>query len=101
VDKLEASLDKNELGYTLLSDSKMEAARAFGIAFQVDDAMFETLKGYGIDIEADSGEKHRQLPVPAVFLIGDKGIEFQYVNPNYRVRLAPEVLLAAAEAAVE
>ena len=32
----------------------------------------------------------------------DKGkIVFQHVDPNYRVRLAPEVLLAAAKAAVE
>ncbi len=80
----------------------MQAAAAFGVAFRVDDAMFDKLKGYGIDLEADSGEDHHQLPVPSVFLIGNRGrIEFQYVNPNYKVRLAPEVLLAAARAAAE
>jgi hypothetical protein len=38
------------------------------------------------------------LPVPAVFLIGGTKclIEFEYVNPDYRVRINPELLLAAA-----
>ena len=101
-EKLAASLEKNPGGYLLLSDSKMAAAKAFGLAFQLDDAMVERYKGFGIDLEADSGQTHHQLPVPAVFLVGKSGrIEFQYVNPNYKVRLQPEVLLAAAKAAAK
>ncbi len=39
------------------------------------------------------------LPVPAVFLVNTDGIiQFQYVNPNYTVRLKKEVILAAAKA---
>lgn len=39
------------------------------------------------------------LPVPAVFLVNTDGIiQFQYVNPNYNVRLKKEVILAAAKA---
>jgi peroxiredoxin len=76
----------------------MEAAKAFGLAFRVDDKGYQRLSGYGIDLEAASGEKHHLLPVPAVYLVGKDGIvQFQYVNPNYRVRLTPEVLLAAAK----
>ncbi len=38
------------------------------------------------------------LPVPAVFLVNTDGIiQFQYVNPNYTVRLKKEVILAAAK----
>ena len=36
------------------------------------------------------------LPVPAVFLVTEGRVRFQYVNPTYQVRLAREVLLAAA-----
>ena len=101
-EKLRASLEKKPGGYLFLSDSKLIAAKAFGIAFQLDDAMVERLNGYGIDIEADSGETHHQLPVPAVFLIGKTGrIEFEYANPKYQVRLDPQVLLAAAKAAAK
>jgi hypothetical protein len=38
------------------------------------------------------------LPVPAVFLVTTNGlIQFEYVNPDYKVRLDPELLLAAAK----
>lgn len=94
---LKSTVEKNTLRYVLLSDSKMEAARAFGLAFRVDEQGYKRLSGYGIDLEAASGEKHHLLPVPAVYLVKDGIIEFQYANPNYRVRLNPEVLLAAAK----
>lgn len=39
------------------------------------------------------------ISVPAVFLVGPDGrVRFQYVNPDYKVRLDPHVLIAAAEA---
>jgi len=37
-----------------------------------------------------------------VFLIGTNGqILFQHVDPNFKVRLHPEVLLAAARASIQ
>ena len=93
------SLDEPDIGYTLLSDSGLSASRGFGIAFRVDDSTVERYKGFGIDLEEASGEDHHVLPAPATFIIGQDGIiNFAYVNPSYDVRLAPEVLLAAAEA---
>ena len=96
------SQKKNELGYVLLSDSEMAASRAFGIAYRVDEETLAALKKWGIDLAQASGQTHHLLPVPAVFLIGKQGtIRFSYVNPNYRVRLGPDVLLAAAKAAAK
>jgi peroxiredoxin len=90
------------MSYILLSDSSMETARAFGIAFEVDPPMLEKLASYNIDIEGASGQTHHLLPVPSVFLVGTDGIiDFVYANPDYKVRLEPEVLLAAAKAAIK
>ncbi len=75
----------------------MNAAQSFGVAYRVDEMTLKQLQQYGIDIEAASGEKHHILPVPAVFLIGTDGqIKFQYVHPDYKIRLDSELLLAAA-----
>lgn len=83
---------------TTYSDSAMDAARAFGVSYRVDDGMFAKLKSYGIDLIGASGRNHRQLPVPSVFVASETGkILFTYVNPDYSVRLAPEVLLAVAK----
>jgi len=99
---VQQSIDKDQLTYTLLSDASMKTAEAFGIAFKVDKPTLKKLDSYNIDLEEASGQKHHMLPVPSVFLIGTDGIiDFVYANPDYKVRLEPEVLLAAAEAAVK
>jgi len=89
----------SEFGYRLLSDPGMNAAQAFGIAFRLDDETFERYVGFGNNLNERSGDDHHALPAPATFIIGTDGvIQFGYVNPDYSVRLAPEVLLAAARA---
>ncbi len=94
---------KHEIHFTLLSDSKMSASRAFGIAFRVDDATVERYKRFKIDLEEASGETHQLLPVPSVFIVDRKGIvRFVYSNPDYKVRIDTDALIgAAAEAAAQ
>lgn len=95
--KLREKPDLQKLNYTLLSDSSMDAAKGFGIAFEVDAATREKYKQYGIDLEAASGQTHHMLPHPAVFFVDTKGvIRFAYVNQDYKVRLEPEKILEAA-----
>jgi peroxiredoxin len=99
---LAESLTVPDLTYTLLSDSKLEATTAFGIAFKMPDDMVERYLTMGIDLEGASGESHHVLPVPSTYIIGGDGvISFQYTNTDYHVRLAPGVLIAAATAYVE
>lgn len=96
---LKQTMAKNELTYTLLSDAPMTAAKAFGIAFKMDDKTVERYKSFDIDIEKDSGYDHHLLPAPAVFLVDQEGtIKFSYVNPNYKERIDGGILLAAAKA---
>jgi peroxiredoxin len=86
---------KYKLRYRLLSDKSMTAARSFGIAFRVVDKPPD----YYVKLERASGETHAQLPVPAVFLVGtDNTIKFEHIDPNFKVRLEPDVILAAAKA---
>lgn len=88
---------KHDLGYVLLSDSRMEAARAYGIAFRVSDAEVAKYAKYGIDLEEASGETHHLLPVPSVFLIDADGrIRWRYSNPDYKVRPDNDTLVDAA-----
>jgi peroxiredoxin len=97
-EKLTETITKHKMNYLLLSDSSMTGAKAFGIAFKVDDATIKKYHEYGIDLYSASGEKHSQLPVPAVFVVGTDGtIKFEYVNPNYKVRLDPKTLLTVVK----
>jgi len=93
------SLADPEIGYTIYSDSSLDATRAFGLAFRVDDELNKRYLTYNIDLEKASGENHHVLPAPATYIIGSDGIiNFAYINPDYKVRLHPDVLLAAAKA---
>jgi peroxiredoxin len=95
-ENLKAAMEKAETDYTLVSDSDMTAAKAFGVAFQVQDDTLRKYKGYGISLNQASGKSHNQLPVPSVFAIDAEGkIRYVYTNPDYKVRLSGEELLQA------
>lgn len=95
---LKKSISKHNLDYTLLSDSPMDASKAFGLAYKVGKETVKRYKKNGMDLEANSGYDHHLLPVPAVFLVNPDGlITFQYVNPDYKTRINSKVLLTAAE----
>ena len=93
--KLRETPNRDKLGYRLLSDSEAVAAKAFGIAFQVEDDLVRKYKdSYKIDLEAASGQTHHILPHPAVYVADTAGkIRFAYVNPDYKVRLEPAKIL--------
>ncbi len=89
-------------GYQLLSDADASATEAFGVAFRLDDETHGQYKNFGVDVDKRSGVANQVLPVASTFLIGKDGVvQFAYANPDYTVRLSPEVLVAAAEAYIE
>lgn len=98
---LKPTTEKNKLPYQLLSDSKAEALKAFGVAFRLDDNTFSTYNDkYNLNLETWSGQPHHILPVPSVFIVDRKGvIRFSYSNPDYKVRLKAADLIEAAKKA--
>ena len=94
---LYSSLKATDIHYTLLSDSHLEAAQAFHVAYHVNDATLAKMREYGVDLEASTGTTLHELPVPSVFIIDTSGtIRYVYSNPDYKIRLAADALWAAA-----
>ncbi len=99
---LRRSIHRHSLTYTLLSDSAMTGARAFGLAWVMPSGMVARYKLIRMDVEDASGLDHHIVPVPGVFVLDTAGvIRFRHANPNHRVRLDVQALLAAARAALE
>ena len=96
---LTATAKKNNLNFQFLSDSQMAASNAFGLTFKVDEKTVSIYKNYNIDLVGLYGRAKPLMTVPAVFLINKEAkVVFEYVNPNYQVRLEPSVLKAAISA---
>lgn len=86
------SMTKTGFDIPLYSDSDLDAAKALGIAYQLEGEMLEK---YGPTLVETTGHATGQLPVPAVFVVDKEGvIRFVYSNPDYKVRLGEEELLA-------
>jgi len=99
---LQKSIAKHDLGFQLLSDFNSVTSQAFGLAFFASQKVTDRyLMGLNLKnpLQKNAAEVERLvLPVPAIYIIDSKGlVQFNYVNPNFKVRLAPELLLKAAE----
>lgn len=94
--KPETKLAIEGLDYLLVSDSGLEAASAFGVAYVLaDDVLARYRAREHWDLEDSSIDRHDALPLPSIFLVGSDGrIAFEYHNPNPRIRLPADELLA-------
>lgn len=85
------------LDYVILSDADISAAMALGTAFRIDEGLTDYLEQRDRDYAGSSIGKHNALAVPAVYVVDRSGeIVFDFVNPDYKIRLSAEELLAAA-----
>ena len=102
VQNLQKSIGKNQLNYQLLADFESKISQRFGLAFftseDVTKRYLKALKLKNPLQKNAAGEERLILPVPAIYVIDSQGlVQFNYVNPNYKVRLHEELLLKAAE----
>lgn len=95
-EKLDSSIVRSGMiDYTLLSDYDAQAMNDFGLAWKVDDELYNKYKDkYQLDLEWWSESKDHLLPVPAVYVVENGIVKFSHIDPVYRNRLSVEVLLA-------
>jgi peroxiredoxin len=99
---LQKSIGKHQLSYQLFADFNSVTSQAFGLAFyssqKVTDRYLAKMDLKNPLQKNKAGDERLVLPVPAIYVIDDKGlIQFNYVNPNYKVRLHESLLLKAAQ----
>ncbi|TKB58604.1 peroxiredoxin-like family protein [Ferrimonas aestuarii] len=93
----------DELNYQLLSDTQLATSEAFGIAYLLSPKLSKAyINKLGSRLVQDKDSQRAALPVPAVYLVDGKGlVHFSYLNPNYKVRVEPELVLTAAKLMVD
>lgn len=89
---LQETKSKDEINYTLLSDSKNNFSKAFGIAFEAPKNYEKYL------LKGSDNVNSSIIPVSSVFILDKEGtILFEYIAPDYKHRLSNELLMAVAK----
>jgi len=100
--ELSKTIDKNELTYTLLSDSSMVGAQKLGIAERFGSLKVAAYKLNNQNIETASGQDHHLIPVPSVFIIDKNGIiRFAHTDENHRRRIDAFEILSVAKSLIK
>ena len=82
--------EKHELAFPVLSDSAMDAAGGFGIAFTLPPELVDLYGSVGNNLPELNGNGQWVLPIPATFVIDRSGvIQFAHVEADYRNRAEP------------
>ena len=90
-----STAEKNELRFPVLSDSQLEAAKAFGVGFDMPAELVKLYSGIGHDLPVINGNGQWYLPIPATYVIGVEGrILFAHLDADYRERAEPAVVMA-------
>jgi peroxiredoxin len=85
-----STAEKNELAYPVLSDSSMNAANAFGIAFELPPELVDLYGKAGNDLPTLNGNGRWVLPIPATFVFDAAGkVIYRHVESDYRQRAEP------------
>jgi peroxiredoxin len=98
-EQLQAQKLQEKFTVRLLSDASLSAISGFGIGFYVANDTTETYKSkWDIDLNKQDTSGKAVLPAPAVFILDKNAkVKFSFVNPDFKERLSPELLLSAAK----
>ena len=91
--------EKNDLSFHVLSDVGSEAAKAFGIAFDLAEELRPIYGQIGHALPDKNGDESWVLPIPVTYVIDRDGtVALAFVDVDYRNRLEPQEILAVLKA---
>jgi peroxiredoxin len=89
-----AAKRKHRLEFEILCDLENGLGLSFGLLYRVNDTVRQFYQEVEINFPLIYGNESWLLPVPATYVIDRNGIiRHAYVNPDFRERLDPAVIL--------
>ena len=87
-------VEKQGLGFLVLSDIDNKLSKELGLVFQLSKELVDTYKSFGIDLGASQGNDRNELPAPATYIISKDGIiTFLEAKLDYKTRTDPKAVL--------
>lgn len=90
--------EDKQFSFTVLSDSNLDAANGFELAFTLPPELVSFYGAVGTDIPVLNGNGLWVLPVPATYVIDEEGrIRFAHIEEDIRKRAEPADVLRVIE----
>ena len=94
-----STIEKNDLGFQVLTDDNASYARQLGLVHTLPEELRPIYDGFGIDIQKHNGKGQFDLPLAASYIVGTDGVVVKaFVDIDYTKRMEPEHVIAALEA---
>ncbi len=91
--------DQHKLRFPLLSDSRNEVARQFGLTYRVNEEQQGVYRRAFVNLPFANGDESWQLPIPATFIVERDGtVLYASANEDYTERPEPVDILQALNA---
>lgn len=93
-ENIEKTIRKTNASFSIIHDKEYAIMKAYKTAFKVDSNTVEKYKKWNIDLESANGNRDNMLPVPATYIIDQKGnIKYVYFDADYRKRVSVKTIL--------
>ena len=91
-------VEKENLGFEVLSDFGNKTANDFGLVFTLDEELRPIYLNFGINLEEANGDNSFTLPLPATYVVEQNGtIISHFIDVDYTKRLEPDDIIKALE----
>lgn len=78
----------------IISDLEMSIMKAYKVNYKVGKSKNTNFKIWGIKLDEFNGDNGTNLPVPATYIINQKGkIKYVFYNENYKKRVSVSTIL--------
>ncbi|MCK9403701.1 MAG: AhpC/TSA family protein [Chitinophagaceae bacterium] len=95
LENISKTIKKTKATYSVVFDDGLKIMKSYDVSFSVDSSMIERYKKFGIDFKEANGVNGANLPVPALFIIDQKGnIIFRHFDPDYKNRVSVKEILS-------
>jgi peroxiredoxin len=83
------TVEKTKVTFSILGDDNLNIITQYKVGFELDEETTKKYKGYGIDLLESNATNGNNLPIPAVYIINQKGvITYRYFDQNYKRRVS-------------
>lgn len=87
IESIDKTVEKTNAKFRIIQDENICIMKAYEVAYELEESVLRRYKKTGIDLEQANGTDVVNLPVPATYIINQKGkIVYAFFDPDYKKR---------------